>query len=114
MNSETIEYLKTLPGGLWSTDEKKNRLYELVLQCATEFPNTELLSVELGIYSGVSLFCLGKAHVDLNNGFAVGVDNWRNADCLDGNLCEADTKWRAETDLDAIYRTFKGAMTNPL
>lgn len=111
IEGNTITYLQSLPGGLWSSVQKKNRLHDLVLQCAQEFPDTPLLSVELGIFGGPSLFCMAMAHKELNNGFAIGIDSWNNTDPLEGTNPKENSEWWGKLDQKSIYSLFKLATT---
>lgn len=107
IDATTMNYLKKLPGGEWGSEENKNKLYSLVLQCATEFPNTTLLSVDAGVFGGGSLFPMAMAHKELKNGFAIGVDSWSNKDCVEGIMSEVDREWWGKVDLKNIYATFR-------
>lgn len=111
IDNQTMTFLKGLPGGEWGSEEKKQKLYSLVMQCAKEFPDTTLLSVELGIFGGGGLFPLGMAHKELNNGFAIGLDSWNNTDPLEGTNSEENAKWWGSLDQKDIYGIFRLATT---
>lgn len=113
LSNETLTYLKTLPGGDWSTDQKRQKLYELVMQCANEFKGENLLSVELGVFGGISLFSMAHAHKDLKNGFAIGIDTWDNIAPLEGTNSEANNNWWKSLDMNSIHSAFRLAMQKP-
>jgi hypothetical protein len=112
MNQETIKYLESLAGGTWSSTVKKERLYELVNKCKEQFPNDTLLSVELGVFGGVSAFCIAKAHKDLNTGFIMGIDAWNKEAPLEGTNSEENNKWWSELDIEAIHHSFLQSCTD--
>lgn len=111
IDNQTMTFLKGLPGGEWGSEEKKQKLYSLVMQCAKEFPDTTLLSVDAGIFGGGSLFPMAMAHKELNNGFCMGIDSWENEDCIQGTMSEADRKWWETVDLKNVYSVFRLATT---
>lgn len=106
MKNETLDYLRKINGGDWSTDEKKNKLYDLVIKASEEFKDTTPLSVEIGVFGGVSLFCMATAHKDLKKGFAIGIDSWDNVTPLEGTNHPDNNKWWGTLDIKSVFNAF--------
>lgn len=112
IKDETLDYLGSLHGGDWSTDEKREKLYDLVVQCSKEFP-APLLSVEIGCFAGVSAFCMGHAHKDLQNGFVVTIDSWDNVTPLEGTNSEGNNNWWKNLDIKSVFNAFLKSKERP-
>lgn len=112
IKDETLDYLGSLHGGDWSTDEKREKLYELVVQCSKEFP-APLLSVEIGCFAGVSAFCMAHAHKDLQNGFVVTIDSWDNITPLEGTNSEGNNNWWKTLDIKSVFNAFLKSKERP-
>lgn len=112
IKDETLDYLGSLHGGDWSTDEKREKLYDLVVQCSKEFP-APLLSVEIGCFAGVSAFCMGNAHKDLQNGFVVTIDSWDNITPLEGTNNPANNEWWKNLDIKSVFNAFLKSKERP-
>lgn len=106
MKDETLDYLEKINGGNWSTDEKKKKLYDLVIKASEEFPDTTPLSCEIGVFGGVSLFCMATAHKYLKKGFAIGIDSWDNITPLEGTNHPDNNKWWKALDIKSVFNAF--------
>lgn len=106
MKPKTLNYLQKIDGGDWSTKEKKQKLYDLVIDYHRQFRETPLLSVELGSFAGACLFPLGNAHKDIDKGIAIGVDAWESAPCLEGKNHADVNKFWSEMDFNRIFNSF--------
>jgi hypothetical protein len=106
LTDKHISYLTSLNGGGWSSTEKKRRLYDLVVESQKNFPDTHLKSVELGVFAGVSLFCMQLAHKDIGNGTVTGIETWDNAAPLEGENSKENNEWWANLDMEYIKRCF--------
>jgi hypothetical protein len=109
LTREQLDYLKTLPGGEWGSEVKKQALYSLVKKAADEFPDTTLLSVELGVFGGGGVLPIAAAHKDLKCGFAFGVDSWDNIAPLEGTNTKENSDWWATVDINSVYDSFRAA-----
>lgn len=107
LSDKHISYLTSLNGGGWSSTEKKRRLYDLVVECQKNFPDTHLKSVELGVFAGVSLFCIAQAHKDLGNGVVTGVEAWDNVAPLEGANSPVNDEWWGKIDMRYIKQCFE-------
>lgn len=106
LTDKHISYLTSLNGGGWSSSEKKRKLYDLVVECSKLFPDTELKSVELGVFAGVSLFCMAQAHKDLNNGNVIGIETWDNSAPLEGSNSIENDNWWKNLDMNYIRKCY--------
>lgn len=107
MTPEILNYLQKIDGGDWSSREMKQELYNLVIKCHNEFKDTELCSVQLGVFAGATLFPMAMAHKFVNNGHVNGIDTWGYAASLDGkNHPDVDMFWRG-MDFERIYSEFQ-------
>lgn len=104
LTAKHINYLTSLNGGGWSSEEKKQRLYELVGETTKSFD--EPVSIELGVFAGVSLFCIAQAHKDFEKGYAIGVETWDNVAPLEGENSDENNKWWASLDMNYIKNEF--------
>lgn len=107
LTEKHIAYLTSLNGGGWSSTEKKKRLYDLVIECQKNFPDTELKSVELGVFCGVSLFCIAQAHKDIQNGTVTGVETWDNTTPLEGTNSPVNDEWWRNLDMNYIKNCYQ-------
>ncbi len=110
IGKENIEYLLTLPG--WCSEDKAKTLYNLVLKCHEEFKGEELLTVELGVFGGRSLFPMAAAHKALKNGSVIGIDTWDKVAPLEGTNSPENNKWWSNLDIESIFYQFKVAKKN--
>lgn len=97
----------------WTTIEKANRLYDLVYESAFKFAEnkeTELISVELGVFYGRSLLPMGFAHKNLDVGYAIGFDAYDNSVCVEGTNNKEDDLWWSRQDLNAAYESVQSAI----
>lgn len=100
MNRNDIPKVVPLLEG-WATVEKALAMYDLIER---EKPN---LVVELGVFGGRSLIPQAIAVQNNGSGIVVGVDPWRLAPVLEGNLAAADADWWSKNvNLDEIHRGF--------
>lgn len=64
--------------------------------------------LEFGVFGGRSVVAMALAHKLLNwdapDAIVIGVDPWRNEDCLEGNLSQTDKEWWGKLDLHIIHR----------
>ena len=106
LTDKHISYLTSLNGGGWSSTEKKKRLYELVKQASETFPKGDLISIELGVFAGVSLFCMAQAHKDIERGYVIGIETWDNVAPLEGTNSKENNDWWANLDMKYIKNEF--------
>lgn len=106
MKDETLDYLEKINGGNWSTDEKKKKLYDLVIKASEEFKDIHALSVEIGVFGGVSLFCMAAAHKHIKKGYAIGIDSWDNVTPLEGTNHPDNNAWWKTLDIKSVFNAF--------
>jgi hypothetical protein len=111
IKDETLDYLTSLHG--WCEEEKMSKLYELVKKCANDFPDTPLLTVELGIFGGRSLLPMALAHKELQNGYAIGIDSYDNVTPTEGTNNPANNEWWAKLDIKSVFNSFVKATARP-
>lgn len=72
--------------------------------------------IELGVFGGRSVIAMALAHqilgFEAGPAIVVGVDPWRNSDCLEGNLSKADKEWWNKLDLNSIHTKCMEAIWN--
>lgn len=94
------EWCNTLPG--WCTYEKAKRLYDLVAQTALDFKNDSLITVELGVFGGRSLFPMALAHFQANDGLAFGFDTWDNVAPISDENSPVNNEWWAKVAISDV------------
>jgi hypothetical protein len=104
IKDETLDYLNTLHG--WCDEEKMEKLHELVVKCSKDFPDTQLLTVELGIFGGRSLLPMALAHKELQNGYAIGIDSYDNVTPTEGTNAPANNEWWSKLDIKGVFNSF--------
>lgn len=110
MKPEILNYLQKIDGGDWSTKEMKQELYNLVSKGLKQFDGQELLSVQLGVFAGATLFPLAHAHKDIKNGKAIGIDAWHTAPCLEGRNHDDVNKFWRNMDFNRVFNSFTDIM----
>lgn len=104
MNKEqAIRLTQECPG--WCTEEKASRLYDLVIETYHKFPHTTLMTVELGVFGGRSLFAMAFAHKYMNEGFVFGIDTWDNVTPLEGTNAPENNEWWSTVPMDEIFNS---------
>lgn len=106
LTDKHISYLTSLNGGGWSSTEKKQKMYDIVKQQSEKFPEGDLISVELGVFAGVSLFCMAHAHKDIERGYVIGVETWDNVAPLEGTNSPENDAWWKSLDMKYIKDCF--------
>lgn len=89
--------------GRWCSEEKGRRLYDLVLERSEDSP----LTVELGVFSGSSLFCFAFAHAVIHSGHVIGIDPWTVDAALEGSNDPANAQWWQSINFETILSKLK-------
>ncbi len=87
----------------WCSREKALQIIDLVLEVKPK------LYVEIGVFSGASLYPAAAALKFLGEGVAVAIDPWDKIECiryLDPDEDKTDLKWWAHQNMDHIYFGF--------
>lgn len=87
----------------WCSAEKALNIIDLVLEVKPQ------VYVEIGVFSGASLYPAASALKFLGTGVAIGIDPWDKIECiryLDPDKDKADLKWWAHQNMDHIYFGF--------
>lgn len=87
-----------LPLSGWCTEEKMQRLYDLVTE------SDSMITVELGVFGGRSLFPMAIAHKDKDSGKAFGFDPYVKEACVEGTNDPKNDEWWQSVDLEGIYK----------
>lgn len=89
----------------WATVEKAVAMADLIVSSKPK------VIVEIGVFGGRSLIPQALALRELGSGHIYGIDPWRLAPVLEGNLNEADAKWWSRNvDLHEIHKGFMEAL----
>ncbi len=96
--NEAIELSQKCPG--WCTPEKAERLYDLVIEMDGTMGT--LVTVELGVFGGRSLFAMAFAHQAIGKGVVCGFDAWDNVAPLEGTNAPENNEWWASVPMDEI------------
>lgn len=97
----------------WATESKARRMYDLVHEAAFKFADnheSELISVELGVFYGRSLLPMGFAHKQLDVGYTIGFDAYDNSVCVEGTNDERNNEWWSRQDLNAAHESVQTAI----
>jgi hypothetical protein len=89
----------------WCTPAKGKRMARLVVEAAKERPDTfGPLCVELGVFGGRSLICMGLAveHCLARRGRVHGIDPYIATAALEGENSKANDEWWAKIDYPKI------------
>lgn len=87
----------------WCSQEKALSLIDLVLEVQPQ------LYVEIGVFSGASLYPAATALKFLGTGVAIAIDPWDKIECiryLDPDQDTTDLRWWAHQNMDHIYFGF--------
>lgn len=87
----------------WCSPEKTLNFIDLVLEARPQ------VCVEIGVFSGSSLYPVAATLQFLGQGVVVAIDPWDKIECiryLDPDRDKADLKWWAHQNMDHIYFGF--------
>lgn len=88
-----------MPPDGWCSPEKAEALARAVLE------TRPACCVEIGVYSGRSLFAIALALKALGYGMAIGIDPWSQQASIEG-WADENRKWWGALDHNAIYQQF--------
>jgi cephalosporin hydroxylase len=101
LKEEVRQDLPELQG--WCSVEKAMSFIDLVLEVKPR------LCVEIGVFTGTSLYPVAAALRHLGRGVVVGVDPWDKIECLrylDLDRNKADVRWVLQINFDHVYFGF--------
>lgn len=101
LKKEVCDNLPDIHG--WCSREKALHFIDLVLETQPE------LYVEIGVYSGASIYPAASALQFLKKGVAVAIDPWDIVECirhLDPDKDREDLRWWVRQNMDNIYFEF--------
>jgi predicted O-methyltransferase YrrM len=64
------------------------------------------ISVEIGVFGGRSLIPLAMAHKEIGRGIVWAIEPWDKGAAIEAQTTDADRKWWAEQDMEAVYQDF--------
>lgn len=85
--------------GNWCTVEKAHSLAAIVIALRPE------TTVEIGVFSGSSLFSMAMAHKHIGIGKVIGVDPWDAKASIEG-MEPPNVDWWSKVDHEAVFQTF--------
>lgn len=89
---------RTIDG--WCSLEKSFTLASIVLAFRPA------VCVEIGLWKGKSFSAMALACKAVNHGICIGVDAWSREVAIREQTSDADRKWWADIDFEAVYREF--------
>jgi hypothetical protein len=101
LKAEVQENLPEIAG--WCSQEKAMNFIDLVLEVKPQ------VCVEIGVFSGASIYPVASALKFLGQGIVIAIDAWDIVECLrylDPDKNRADLKWWAAKNMDHIYFYF--------
>jgi hypothetical protein len=88
----------------WCDKDKAELLYKTILS------EKYVLSVEIGVFGGSSLFPQALAFKKAGVGTAFAIDPWMNDVCLEEMVNPENQKWWGSLDLESVYKDFQSKM----
>jgi hypothetical protein len=101
LKREVCLNLEEIPG--WCSCEKASHFIDLVLDVKPQ------VCVEIGVFSGASLYPVAAALKYLQQGMMIAIDPWDKIECiryLDPDKNRTDLKWWAHQNMDHVYFGF--------
>lgn len=98
---EVCENVKEIAG--WCSCEKATSFIDLVLEVKPR------VCVEIGVYTGASLYPVAAALQYLSQGVVIAIDPWDKIECIryfDPDKDRAHLKWWAHINMDHVYFGF--------
>lgn len=81
----------------WTTKEKGCLMAACIVALRPKY------SIEIGVYAGKGLVCMGLAHKFLGSGMAIGIDPYSKQASVEGQVKKEDKEFWSNLDHDGIH-----------
>jgi predicted O-methyltransferase YrrM len=101
---ETLSHL--LETGDWCSAEKAEKMMDLIYETHPR------ICVEIGVFTGSSIYPTAKALKYLNQGTVYAIDPWSQEECVQGYAPgDPNYLWWSSIDLESIYLRFQSLLS---
>lgn len=82
----------------WTSPKQGRQIAEAIIAIQPD------LSVEIGVFAGKGIICMGLAHAYIKKGHVIGIDAWSAQASIEGQAESDHKNWWAMLDHESIYQ----------
>jgi len=81
----------------WTSPKQGHQIAEAIIKLQPE------LSIEVGVFAGKGIICMGMAHAYIRKGHVIGIDPWSSGASIEGQVDPVHKNWWANLNHESIY-----------